>query len=132
MATVTINFKDKVASPPIRSSDYFERHFSLKQGALRRDQSSLVVLWILGKAEISLLPSDHIVGAFGEEIGFIRSHRGLWSWLDRPDLGMDSRAVITDRRMKEMIDSNELKEIPLFSIKERERVQGNRRKYTQP
>lgn len=121
MATVTFDFKDKVASPPIRSSDYFERHFGLREGALQRDQSSLVILRESGQADV-LLPTDHVVGAFGVEVGFMRGHGGSWWWLDRPDLGTDSRPIITDRRLKEMIESGHLQEIPLFSIKEREIV----------
>ncbi len=127
LATVTIAFKEKVASPPIRSSDYFEQHFGLRQGALRRNQSSLVVIRDSDKAATSFHSSDHVVGAFGVEIGFMRGHAGLWYWLDRPYLGMDTRPIITDRRVKEMIDSHELDEVPLFSIKKREIVSQSRR-----
>jgi hypothetical protein len=127
LATVSIEFKDKVASPPIRSSEYFEKRFNLSAGALQRNQSSLVILRASDKAEISLRPTDHVVGAFGIEIGFIRGHDNVWCWLDRPDLGMGSRLVITDIRIKEMIASRELNEDSGFSIKERDSVLGHTR-----
>lgn len=120
-------FKDKVASPSIRDSNYFEQHFGLRLGALRRNQSSLVVLLCSDRAEIPLQSSDHVVGAFGVEIGFLRGHGGAWWWLDRPDLGIDSRPVITDRRISVMIDSGHLDGFAPFSIKERERMQRNKR-----
>lgn len=126
---LSIKYKDKVASPPIRSSAYFEQRFHLPEGALRRSPSSMVVvLRDSAKTEIPLQPKDHVVGAFGVEIGFMRGYGGVWCWLDRPDLGAGSRPIITDRRVDELIDSGELEDIPSFSITARERVQRNERR----